>query len=454
MIGAILILLFIPFTNTSEIRSTTFRPIFRICFWIFIADFILLTWIGQKPVRNNYIVLGQIATLYYFVFFLFIIPSIGIIECARWGCPQLSFIAIKSVKRIGQTSSLKQLTQHYFFLITSLKVNNNKAILVHIFDIDVWDQYLIKSLVHLDSVRKTFALQIILSIQALKDIISNTLFKPSIPKMLHKLTTTLAKGICSLKRRHKIYPCFFEDSPFVSRVRLTFLNFCLQRNFSSKNFLSTNQLNLRFRFCLQPLNLDKCVYTKALIGFLNTQCYSTPTFLKNIPKTFSITNFKYIDLNNFKSFKSFFILNNIRKENNKFRFLLKNIVANPIFLIYSYKTIINNTNNMTPFELINNITLRKINIHWFFKTSQLIKNSKFKWSYNFNKHVSRKTTELECIKNKTIQKAIYLVLSHLYENKLNYFSVNSYGFSIKKNSHSALHKIKFDWHGINWYLEF
>jgi ubiquinol-cytochrome c reductase cytochrome b subunit len=80
MIGAILILLFIPFTNTSEIRSTTFRPIFRICFWIFIADFILLTWIGQKPVRNNYIVLGQIATLYYFVFFLFIIPSIGIIE--------------------------------------------------------------------------------------------------------------------------------------------------------------------------------------------------------------------------------------------------------------------------------------------------------------------------------------------------------------------------------------
>jgi ubiquinol-cytochrome c reductase cytochrome b subunit len=43
MIGAILILLFIPFTNTSEIRNTTFRPIFKICFWIFITDFILLT---------------------------------------------------------------------------------------------------------------------------------------------------------------------------------------------------------------------------------------------------------------------------------------------------------------------------------------------------------------------------------------------------------------------------
>lgn len=83
MIGAILVLLFIPFTNTSEIRNTTFRPIFKVCFWVFIADFILLTWIGQKPVRNNYIVLGQIATLYYFIFFLFIIPLIGTIECAR-----------------------------------------------------------------------------------------------------------------------------------------------------------------------------------------------------------------------------------------------------------------------------------------------------------------------------------------------------------------------------------
>ena len=84
--GAILILLLIPFTNTSEIRNTNFRPIFKICFWIFIADFIVLTWVGQKPVRNNFILLGQIATLYYFAFFLFLIPVIGKIETilATW----------------------------------------------------------------------------------------------------------------------------------------------------------------------------------------------------------------------------------------------------------------------------------------------------------------------------------------------------------------------------------
>lgn len=80
--GAILVLLLIPFINTSEIRNTSFRPIFKVCFWIFIADFVILTWVGQKPVRDNFIFLGQIATLYYFTFFLVLIPLIGKIESA------------------------------------------------------------------------------------------------------------------------------------------------------------------------------------------------------------------------------------------------------------------------------------------------------------------------------------------------------------------------------------
>lgn len=80
MVGSILVLLLIPFNNTSELRNTTYRPLFRICFWLFLADFILLTWVGQKPVRDNFILLGQIATLYYFLFFLIIIPIIGLFE--------------------------------------------------------------------------------------------------------------------------------------------------------------------------------------------------------------------------------------------------------------------------------------------------------------------------------------------------------------------------------------
>merc|ERR1712187_610467 len=78
--GAILVLLVIPFRNTSYIRNTTFRPLFKIFFWIFIADFVILTWIGQKPVKNTFIFVGQIGTAYYFVFFLIILPLVGKLE--------------------------------------------------------------------------------------------------------------------------------------------------------------------------------------------------------------------------------------------------------------------------------------------------------------------------------------------------------------------------------------
>lgn len=78
--GAIVILLLIPFINTSEIRSTEFRPIYGVAFWFIFADFLLLGWIGQQPVEDPYIMIGAYATLFYFVFFLLGIPVIGLVE--------------------------------------------------------------------------------------------------------------------------------------------------------------------------------------------------------------------------------------------------------------------------------------------------------------------------------------------------------------------------------------
>jgi|TARA_A100001035_G_scaffold25981_1_gene17422 quinol-cytochrome oxidoreductase complex cytochrome b subunit len=80
MVGAILILAVLPVINTSEIRSSKFRPIYGIAYWFLVSDFLLLGWIGQKPVETPYIEVGQVATVFYFLFFIILVPVIGIVE--------------------------------------------------------------------------------------------------------------------------------------------------------------------------------------------------------------------------------------------------------------------------------------------------------------------------------------------------------------------------------------
>jgi quinol-cytochrome oxidoreductase complex cytochrome b subunit len=80
MLSSILILFTLPFFNTSKIRSTTYRPIFKFFYWGLVADFIILSWLGQQPVRDTFIWAGQVATTYYFIFFIALVPVSGKIE--------------------------------------------------------------------------------------------------------------------------------------------------------------------------------------------------------------------------------------------------------------------------------------------------------------------------------------------------------------------------------------
>lgn len=73
-------LLLLPFINTSQIRSSSFRPLHKIFFWLLVADCLLLGWIGQKPVEDPYILIGQIASVVFFLYFLVIIPVLGKFE--------------------------------------------------------------------------------------------------------------------------------------------------------------------------------------------------------------------------------------------------------------------------------------------------------------------------------------------------------------------------------------
>nr|YP_010508089.1 apocytochrome b [Phytophthora pseudotsugae]UXG56435.1 apocytochrome b [Phytophthora pseudotsugae] len=80
MFGSLIILLTIPFTNSSEIRSTAFRPIFKVCYWLLVIAFLLLGWVGQCPVEYPYTEIGVISMIYYFCFFIIIVPFLGKFE--------------------------------------------------------------------------------------------------------------------------------------------------------------------------------------------------------------------------------------------------------------------------------------------------------------------------------------------------------------------------------------
>jgi len=80
MVSAILVLLLLPVINTSEVRSTKFRPIFAIFYWFIVSDFLILGWIGQKPVETPFLEIGMAGTAFYFLAFLVFLPLIGLLE--------------------------------------------------------------------------------------------------------------------------------------------------------------------------------------------------------------------------------------------------------------------------------------------------------------------------------------------------------------------------------------
>jgi len=80
MISAILIILALPLIDLGRSRGLQFRPLSKIAFFVFVANFLILMQIGAKHVEDPFILLGQISTILYFGHFLFIIPSLSILE--------------------------------------------------------------------------------------------------------------------------------------------------------------------------------------------------------------------------------------------------------------------------------------------------------------------------------------------------------------------------------------
>ncbi|MBM3507193.1 MAG: cytochrome b [Alphaproteobacteria bacterium] len=77
---ALLVLFAVPWLDTSKVRSARFRPIYKQLFWIFLADVLILGWVGGSPPEGMFITIGQLATVYYFVHFLVLLPIVGKLE--------------------------------------------------------------------------------------------------------------------------------------------------------------------------------------------------------------------------------------------------------------------------------------------------------------------------------------------------------------------------------------
>jgi quinol-cytochrome oxidoreductase complex cytochrome b subunit len=83
MFSSIAIFAFLPWLDTSRVRSARYRPVFKVFFWVFVATGIGLGYLGSQPPEGGFVIAARILTAYYFLHLLVIIPLLGLFERPR-----------------------------------------------------------------------------------------------------------------------------------------------------------------------------------------------------------------------------------------------------------------------------------------------------------------------------------------------------------------------------------
>ena len=83
MFGSLLILFVLPWLDTSRVRSANFRPVYRVFFWLFVIDVLMLGWCGSQPAEGLALVLSRVGTAWYFIQMVIIFPVVGWLETPR-----------------------------------------------------------------------------------------------------------------------------------------------------------------------------------------------------------------------------------------------------------------------------------------------------------------------------------------------------------------------------------
>ncbi|MEO0497653.1 MAG: cytochrome b N-terminal domain-containing protein [Pseudomonadota bacterium] len=101
MFASIIVLFFLPWLDTSKVRSTNYRPMYKVFFWIFVVNAVFLGWLGSRPAEGIYTPLTQISTFYYFAHFLIVLPILGLVETPKARPQSITEAVLGSAKASG-----------------------------------------------------------------------------------------------------------------------------------------------------------------------------------------------------------------------------------------------------------------------------------------------------------------------------------------------------------------
>jgi ubiquinol-cytochrome c reductase cytochrome b subunit len=80
MFSAILAIMLLPITDLGRSKGFQFRPLSKLAFWAFVANFLILMKLGACHVEDPFIGLGQISTAFYFSYFIIVMPLVSVLE--------------------------------------------------------------------------------------------------------------------------------------------------------------------------------------------------------------------------------------------------------------------------------------------------------------------------------------------------------------------------------------
>ena len=80
---SIVVLAFMPWLDTSRVRSANYRPLYRQFLLIFYASVVGLGYLGSQEPTGGYVIAARIFAAYYFAFFFIILPLLGLFETTK-----------------------------------------------------------------------------------------------------------------------------------------------------------------------------------------------------------------------------------------------------------------------------------------------------------------------------------------------------------------------------------